>query len=618
MSVDPSPSPPDSTPGVSPHRSWLALAPAWVVGIVLLALLAFVVFRNFQHDNRPKARDSSDIIQKQMTAVLETKTAFSEVYAHKRLGAATITPDKPVERTIDGEGPLRKAQNPSRDPRRIGSLAPRPGPRASSRPIRSTLGTARDRRSLGDQLADDAIQDWRSIANSPDAGAGIWRRLGIALFLFGRPGGMNAFRHIPHVAPKKPVAAQIPALSRRARDRAAALETTTLPMAEEAALWKALYGPVGPSRGDVSVLRAKLTRLKLGWFEDIAAAQLYNRTGMAAEADQSSHQARKSADAILTIVYLQGGLRIVGTFLLIGYVLVWMARRLARTVQFVPAHDLNTAPRPIEDFYAPPPPPGSQSASPPAAARPPIERAALFSFRTRLIAFVVYFAAYLLIAWPLQLLAPLMTRLSDQDALRLNMAVDLLAYIPVTAVCLVVLKRLGEREQQRQLSWRETWAAIGFRTDGLGKDAVTAVVAYAMTTPLLLLASYFSDMLFRNFHTPIHPVDLIIVNTQDGVTRTLLLVQACVGAPIVEEMTFRGMLFEGLRERWGAAIAATLSAAVFALSHNTLPGGFLVLWTLGFVFALVYRRSRSLYVNIFMHAIHNGLISVMMFTVFSK
>ena len=139
-----------------------------------------------------------------------------------------------------------------------------------------------------------------------------------------------------------------------------------------------------------------------------------------------------------------------------------------------------------------------------------------------------------------------------------------------------------------------------------------------MTAPLLLVAAYVSGMLFKNFHTPVHPVDLRILNTQDGFTRALLLVQASICAPIVEEMTFRGLLFEGLRLRWGVAIAAVLSSAIFALSHNTLPGGFLQLWTLGFVFALVSYRSRSNFPNILMHAIHNGIVTMIMFAIYSR
>jgi membrane protease YdiL (CAAX protease family) len=139
-----------------------------------------------------------------------------------------------------------------------------------------------------------------------------------------------------------------------------------------------------------------------------------------------------------------------------------------------------------------------------------------------------------------------------------------------------------------------------------------------MTIPAIYLAALISVYLFRGFHTPVHPVDTILLGTQDDLTRALVVIQAVIAAPIVEELTFRGLLFEGLRQRWGFAAGAVFSSAVFALSHNTLPGGFLMLWTLGFSFALVYRRRGSILPNILMHAFHNGLVTLLTLAVFSR
>jgi len=233
-------------------------------------------------------------------------------------------------------------------------------------------------------------------------------------------------------------------------------------------------------------------------------------------------------------------------------------------------------------------------------------------------AFVVYFGSFLLMAWLFQFLSPLIAKLSDLEALRATMVLELLVYVPVLSITLFALKLLAEREQNCRYTWRDTLYAVGLRSDRVAGDTVTAVVGYMMMSPLVIVALVVSNMIFHKFHTPVHPVDLIILSTQDGFTRMLLLLQASVGAPIVEEITFRGLLFQGLTERWGTVMAAVLSAAVFALSHNTLPGGFLQLWTLGFIFALIFRRSRSILPCILMHAIHNGIVMMMMFAVFSQ
>jgi membrane protease YdiL (CAAX protease family) len=629
--------------------------PAWAAGIVLLALLGFVIATNFQHDRRPLARDTSELVEKEQTAVAETKIAFAQVYAERVIGAPMLLAD--AKPPAQGQPTAGSASPPVAGRGKIdqGARSALRGKRAGSRPAATGPASGADLESTSrNRFVDDSIRDWRAITRSPMARAGAWRRLGITLFLFNRPGGMAAFRHISLLPPPKPLPVPKLGVPRRIRDRMATAEASTLPASEEAALWETLYGPVGPRPVDLPALRAKLARLRLGWFEDVAAAQMYRRAGAAPQADQMSRQAHRSADSIRAVIDVELLLRVAGILLLIGFSLAWFVRQVVGGAGSASGRTALTGPRPIEEFYAPPgavaaPPPYAPapyaSAPPaptpsvptpyepthpmpapygsaplaPAPARPVTQGGTSpFSYRARMIAFVVYFGSYLLISLPLQFLAPLVAHWSDRDALRLSMAIEVVAYFPVTAVTLYALKRLAEAEQRRLLTWRETWSAVGFRGDRFGRDVLTAVLAYAMATPVLTIASIISESMFRNFHTPVHPVDLIILSTQDGVTRALLFIQAAIGAPIVEELTFRGLLFEGLRERWGLAIAAILSSAVFALSHNTLPGGFLQLWTLGFVFALVYRRNGSIVPNIFMHAIHNGLATAIMFSVFSQ
>jgi membrane protease YdiL (CAAX protease family) len=605
----------------------------------LLLLLAFVLFRNFERDRAPRAQGSSDLIQKEQAAIAETKTAFSEFYAHRRFTASTnalddvpAAPAAPGATAAGQPGAVAAAK--SRTPPAGGTSAethgeqPRNPTASQARRGRGVDGRPLRSRSLTDDtLVDDAIGDWRALAAAPSARAGAWRRLGITLFLFKRPGGMAAFRHIASLPRTSPDPVPALGMSRRLRERLAALAAASLPQPDESALWQALYGRTPLRSADVPGLRAKLARLRLGWFEDITAAQLYARAGMPLEADRAARQAHRSADSIITLLTVEGLLRLVGLLLLIAHLLGWFVRRIAfseakgraraAAAMTAPAsHPLavpGAAPRAPVDFALEP--------SPASAAFPPpadLDLAPRFSYRARMIAFVVYFGSYLVIAWPLKFIVPLIANWSDRDALRLNVVVDLAAFVPVVAITLIAFKRLAEADLHRRLSWRETWSAAGMRTNGPARDILTAVVSYTMLVPLLLFASQLSSVLFRHFHTPVHPVDLIILNSQDGWTRGLLFVQAVVAAPIVEEMMFRGLLFEGLRDRWGLLTGAALSAAIFALSHNTLPGGFLQLWTLGFGFAIVSRRTRSIVPNILMHGIHNGLVMMIMFAVFSQ
>ena len=598
--------------GSDPNRRRPTLLPAWLAVTFLVVLLGFVLIRNFLHDQRPRAQSSSDLIQKERTAVAETKTAFSMVYAHKRLRASTVS-------TVETAKPIA-APKPIVPPVQEAVTGQNASPGASPRPGRSpfkraaAIAKATD---YGQVFADVAIEDWQAITSAKTSRPGAWRRLGITLFLFNRPGGMAAFRRIPRLPPPAPVPVAKSALPRRIKERIAVPEVSTLPVAEEMALWETLYGPVGPKPAEVPALRANLTRLRLGWFEDIAAAQLYDRAGLPVEADSARRQALNSANNITALLTFETRLRLLGLLLLIGYSVVWLGRLIMRAQDRTIATD-SAGHTQAWDLPIAPGMAGGQIADAPGPSPVLSDTPSPFSFRTRTIAFVAYFASFLAMAWPMQALGPLIAKMSDLMALRFTVGLELAAYVPVIALTLFVFKRFAESEQHRRFTWRETLAAAGVRSDGLGKDTVTAVVSYLMTMPLLILAATASAVLFKNFHTPVHPLDLIIVNTQDGVTRALLLIQATIGAPIVEELMFRGVLFSGLRERWGLWISAALSAAVFALAHNTLPGGFLQLWTLGFVFALVCHRNRSIVPSVLMHAMHNALVTLVMFAVFSQ
>jgi len=77
--------------------------------------------------------------------------------------------------------------------------------------------------------------------------------------------------------------------------------------------------------------------------------------------------------------------------------------------------------------------------------------------------------------------------------------------------------------------------------------------------------------------------------------------------PAVEELLFRGVLYQALRARGGVAVSVVWSALAFTLLHarsSIAPEFFL----LGIVLALAFEQAHSLYPSIAIHAAYNGLI----------
>jgi hypothetical protein len=79
----------------------------------------------------------------------------------------------------------------------------------------------------------------------------------------------------------------------------------------------------------------------------------------------------------------------------------------------------------------------------------------------------------------------------------------------------------------------------------------------------------------------------------------------CVGAPVGEELFFRGLVHGSLR-RLGVPVATLLSAAVFAGVH-LVPAAFPVLFVVGVILALLYEVTGSLIPGIVVHMLINAL-----------
>jgi len=87
-----------------------------------------------------------------------------------------------------------------------------------------------------------------------------------------------------------------------------------------------------------------------------------------------------------------------------------------------------------------------------------------------------------------------------------------------------------------------------------------------------------------------------------------LFLMAVLGAPLFEELAFRGIIYTSLRTRFGPWLSAVVSAAIFTLLHVYSPIGMLMLFTSAVASALFYERTRSLLPCIIAHAVNNLLV----------
>lgn len=92
----------------------------------------------------------------------------------------------------------------------------------------------------------------------------------------------------------------------------------------------------------------------------------------------------------------------------------------------------------------------------------------------------------------------------------------------------------------------------------------------------------------------------------DGI---IIIFAVVFGAPIVEEILFRGVLFEELKKETSLKMTIFLTALVFGIYHFNIlqtPNTFFM----GLVLAYVYHMERSIKAPIIVHAVNNSLVMV--------
>jgi uncharacterized protein len=161
-----------------------------------------------------------------------------------------------------------------------------------------------------------------------------------------------------------------------------------------------------------------------------------------------------------------------------------------------------------------------------------------------------------------------------------------------------VSARRGTRSLVRDYGLRFRWSDIGF---GLAGSLVGRLMAGIAVSPLPL-ARERSDDGDRSIF--------------DGTTTTrtawiILVVVVCVGAPLVEELFFRGLLQSRLVSRHGPVVGIVIASTLFGAAHLIAWSGPLSLayaWAIavgGLALAATYHYSGRLGASILAHAMFN-------------
>jgi membrane protease YdiL (CAAX protease family) len=142
----------------------------------------------------------------------------------------------------------------------------------------------------------------------------------------------------------------------------------------------------------------------------------------------------------------------------------------------------------------------------------------------------------------------------------------------------------------------------------LARNVVWGVAGWLANLPALLVLLIVTVFLSKWLPSGSHPLETEL-DSLGGILWAA--VAAGVIAPIVEEITFRGCLFQGLALRLRSpVVAALLSSLAFASLHPQGPASWLVLGWIGAMGCFLTYQTGSLIPAIVMHSLHNLSIIV--------
>lgn len=162
---------------------------------------------------------------------------------------------------------------------------------------------------------------------------------------------------------------------------------------------------------------------------------------------------------------------------------------------------------------------------------------------------------------------------------------------------------------------RFTLAEIGLRPprwkwSWLGLALALVLLLLPLRSALGILVEY---LLHGNLDSLTARSQLVQPVGADWLSFWVTLIFVGVLVPFSEELFFRGAIYTWLRERTPLWVAVLVSAAIFGLGHADSLGVVASSFVIGVVNALVFEKTRSLWVPVIIHAANNSLAVILVY-----
>jgi membrane protease YdiL (CAAX protease family) len=164
-----------------------------------------------------------------------------------------------------------------------------------------------------------------------------------------------------------------------------------------------------------------------------------------------------------------------------------------------------------------------------------------------------------------------------------------------------------------------TWGAAGFYSSDRSEMLALRPprggwkVAFLALIPLFVITGAWTALVAA-WKPEIVVGDLRLIGDLIQNQPVLALLAIGIGAPLSEELLFRGFLFSGLaKSRLGLWGAAGITSALWTAIHGYSLFGLIEVLAIGLYFSWLLVRTGSVWVTIFCHAVYNTVIGVALY-----
>ncbi len=174
-------------------------------------------------------------------------------------------------------------------------------------------------------------------------------------------------------------------------------------------------------------------------------------------------------------------------------------------------------------------------------------------------------------------------------------------WIGLVGSVVLATRRKGSRSLTTDFRWSFRWVDLA-----LGMAAAVFALVVLVPVVALILGPLLG-------HPEVDAPVRDLVDEAKGPAIVGLFLVAAVGAPLVEELFFRGLLLRSIEKRWGTGWAIAGSSIFFGLAHpNDLPANaqamvMIALAALAVVLATLAVRTGRLGASIVTHAVFNAV-----------